>query len=199
MKVKSKKILTTLLVTAFTVSTMNCTTVFAMVDKFIPEKQGKKVLFETSFEDNEENKEFLETTIDNTKGSINVSGLEEPVFIDGSINNKIIKSSIKSCKSHNDNEIAQNLFDDSTNTKFLAYNGSAINESNPVWVSFEVKDKVKVDRYQIVSANDSPERDPKSWNLFGSNDGDEWTKIDSQTNQVFNKRFERKEYRIENP
>lgn len=161
-------------------------------------KPEKEMLFETSFEENEEDKEFLNSTIDEKKGSNNVLGLPKEVVIDGSINNEIILSSIKSSPSFNDNEIAENLFDDSVNTKFLVNDKNGVNSTNPAWVSFEVKEKVLIDRYQIAAANDAQERDPKSWKLLGSNDGEKWDILDSQSNQTFSTRFERKEYKINN-
>lgn len=44
----------------------------------------------------------------------------------------------------------------------------------------------------MVSANDSPERDPKNWTFYGSSDGENWVVIDSQNDQNFEKRFEKK-------
>lgn len=196
MKSNRIKLLTIFLVTTLTVTNISYFKVFAATDKLVSESQEKKVLFETSFEDSENDKQFLETTIDTKKGSSNISSLPKQVVIDGSINNKIILSSVKSSTRLNDNEIAVNLFDDSTNTKFLGNNSNGINSENPVWVSFEVKEKVSIDRYQIAAANDAQERDPKIWKLLGSNDGVAWDVLDSQTNQSFSTRFERKEYKI---
>ncbi|MGG7058806.1 GH92 family glycosyl hydrolase [Clostridium tertium] len=199
MRIKGKKLLATLLAMTLAVTTIKYSSVFAKdLTTNANTKPEKQILFETSFEENETDKEFLVSTIDEKKGSNNVSGISKEVVIDGSINDKIILSSIKSSTRHNDNEIAENLFDDSTNTKFLANNTNGINSTNPVWVSFEVKDKVLVDRYQIVAANDAQERDPKTWKLLGSNDGERWEVLDSQINQSFSTRFERKEYRINN-
>ncbi|CAN6911601.1 unnamed protein product [Brassica oleracea] len=54
--------------------------------------------------------------------------------------------------------------------------------------------------YEIMSANDAPERDPKDWVLEGSNDGGStWHVIDKQTSQVFEERFQRKSYKITSP
>ena len=53
--------------------------------------------------------------------------------------------------------------------------------------------------YSLVSAADSPEKDPKSWTLYGSNDNEEWVAIDIQKNQVFSARKEkRKEFLLNN-
>jgi hypothetical protein len=43
--------------------------------------------------------------------------------------------------------------------------------------------------YSIVSANDCQDRDPADWQLQASNDGREWTTLDSQRDQLFPMRF----------
>ncbi|KAJ0253861.1 Peptide-N(4)-(N-acetyl-beta-glucosaminyl)asparagine amidase [Hirschfeldia incana] len=54
--------------------------------------------------------------------------------------------------------------------------------------------------YELMSANDAPERDPKDWVLEGSNDGGStWHVLDKQTSQVFEERFQRKSYKITSP
>ncbi|KAL0737919.1 hypothetical protein Bca4012_014129 [Brassica carinata] len=54
--------------------------------------------------------------------------------------------------------------------------------------------------YELMSANDAPERDPKDWVLEGSNDGGStWHVLDKQTCQVFEERFQRKSYKITSP
>ncbi|XP_022719172.1 peptide-N(4)-(N-acetyl-beta-glucosaminyl)asparagine amidase isoform X2 [Durio zibethinus] len=51
--------------------------------------------------------------------------------------------------------------------------------------------------YELMSANDAPERDPMNWVVEGSNDGgSSWHALDEQTSQVFDKRFQRKTYKI---
>ncbi|CAA7058789.1 unnamed protein product, partial [Microthlaspi erraticum] len=51
--------------------------------------------------------------------------------------------------------------------------------------------------YELMSANDAPERDPKDWVLEGSSDGGStWQVLDKQTCQVFEERFQRKSYKI---
>jgi len=48
-----------------------------------------------------------------------------------------------------------------------------------------------VNAYTVTSANDEPGRDPKSWQLEGSNDeGATWTAVDTQTDQTFANRFQ---------
>tara|TARA_R110000796_G_scaffold67449_6_gene154884 strand:- start:13774 stop:15666 length:1893 start_codon:yes stop_codon:yes gene_type:complete len=55
-----------------------------------------------------------------------------------------------------------------------------------------------VTSYSITSGNDSPERDPKNWELSGSNDGTNWTVIDTRTDQTFPDRNQTKEFLADN-
>ncbi|GAV90643.1 Transglut_core domain-containing protein [Cephalotus follicularis] len=51
--------------------------------------------------------------------------------------------------------------------------------------------------YELMSANDAPERDPMDWVVEGSNDGgSRWRDLDRQTSQKFENRFQRKTYRL---
>ena len=49
-----------------------------------------------------------------------------------------------------------------------------------------------------TSANDAAERDPQDWTLQGSNDGNDWTTLDTQTGQSFAERFQTKQYDVAN-
>lgn len=55
-----------------------------------------------------------------------------------------------------------------------------------------------INQYYLVSANDSPESDPTSWALHGSNNKEQWTLLDEQSNQFFSKRGEVKLFQLEN-
>jgi len=77
----------------------------------------------------------------------------------------------------------ENLIDRNTQTKYLTFHAEA-------WIQFQVPNPYIVNSYSITSANDHPERDPMSWALYGSNDGNNWTAIDSQSNQTFSQRFQ---------
>ncbi|MNI72562.1 hypothetical protein D3C73_1285130 [compost metagenome] len=52
--------------------------------------------------------------------------------------------------------------------------------------------------YSITSANDVPARDPKNWTLQGSNNGTNWTTLDTRTNEAFASRFLQKTYTFSN-
>ncbi|KAK8797197.1 hypothetical protein WA158_004407 [Blastocystis sp. Blastoise] len=53
-----------------------------------------------------------------------------------------------------------------------------------------------INSYSIVSGNDYPRRDPKSWYIHGSNDNNTWTFLDYQENQQFTYRRQSKMYFI---
>ena len=48
-------------------------------------------------------------------------------------------------------------------------------------MNFTFPAKTEIKFYGIGSANDSPDRDPKTWTLEGSNDGQNWTVLDTRS------------------
>lgn len=57
----------------------------------------------------------------------------------------------------------------------------------------------KVNQYAITSADDYDVRDPKDWQLLGSNDGGvTWTLLDRRRNEVFPDRFQRRVFTLTN-
>jgi hypothetical protein len=88
-------------------------------------------------------------------------------------------------------EAYTNLIDNNVNTKYLTFNASA-------WMQYQAPASYVVTNYTITSANDAPERDPLSWTLQGSNDGSNWTTIDSRSNQDFPYRFQTRTFTFSN-
>ena len=84
-----------------------------------------------------------------------------------------------------------NLFDDSYQTKYLTFNSST-------WVQFSSDKEYAVSGYTITSANDAPGRDPISWNLQGSNDGETWATIDERTDEDFITRYYQRLFTFDN-
>ncbi|MDR1810855.1 MAG: fibronectin type III domain-containing protein [Prevotella sp.] len=78
----------------------------------------------------------------------------------------------------NTNENSPKGIDNDVNTKYLFYASAG-------WMKLMLPKPYAVEQYEIVSANDAPERDPKTWKLEGSNNNAAWTTIDSQQNQKF--------------
>jgi hypothetical protein len=73
-----------------------------------------------------------------------------------------------------------NLIDSNFSSKYLAFN-----YGTDLYVQLAFPASRKVDAYVITSGNDAPERDAKNFNLQGSNDGNNWTMIDSRSNETF--------------
>jgi hypothetical protein len=84
------------------------------------------------------------------------------------------------------------LIDNTHTTKYYQSGRKAL------WVQYRSTVPAIVTRYTITSANDVPDRDPRDWNLAGSNDGVNWTVLDSRTGQSFSSRFLKKTYSFEN-
>ncbi|KAK1280900.1 Peptide-N(4)-(N-acetyl-beta-glucosaminyl)asparagine amidase [Acorus gramineus] len=90
--------------------------------------------------------------------------------------------------------IATSAFDGIHASKWEEPNGA-----KGCWLIYKVMDGVmhELEGYDLMSANDVPERDPMDWVLEGSDDGGaNWNVLDKQSSQIFGKRFERKMYKI---
>ena len=146
------------------------------------ETEEEGVLFATSFENDE------------TPLSGELLEAENVVKIEYGIAGKGLEVRLDTVAGSEDyigSENKFNLFDGKTSTKFLT--GSA---TSVVWFSLKEPAAVKV--YEIASANDAPERDPKDWTLYGSTDGKKWVQLDRRTNVTFVNRFQTNKYEIDN-
>ncbi len=83
----------------------------------------------------------------------------------------------------------EKAFDSLITTKYLT-------RHDHVWIQFCFEDgkRYPISSYSITSANDIPKRDPKDWQLMGSNNGSSWVTIDTRRNQFFSERFQTKDY-----
>jgi hypothetical protein len=72
------------------------------------------------------------------------------------------------------------LVDSNFSSKYLAFD-----YNTNMYIQMAYPSSRKLDAYTITSGNDEPERDPKDFNLQGSNDGTTWTTIDSRSNESF--------------
>ena len=79
------------------------------------------------------------------------------------------------------------LIDKNVATKFLTFHNSS-------WVQYKALSPKVLSRYSLTSANDAPVRDPRTWTLSGSNDGENWTVIDTQQDVTFSTRFQEKSF-----
>lgn len=93
--------------------------------------------------------------------------------------------------------IATCAFDGTRMSKWEEPNGAA-----GCWIIYQVAGNrmFELVAYELMSANDAPERDPKDWVLEGSeNGGSSWHLLDKQTSQMFDKRFQRKTFTVSSP
>lgn len=86
-------------------------------------------------------------------------------------------------------EKANALVDGDIYSKFLTFNRSASVIIQPIKRSC-------LTSYSLVSGNDEPNRDPKSWLLEGSDDGMCWTLIDSRNNHSFTARNQKHQFDV---
>ena len=89
-------------------------------------------------------------------------------------------------------EGADKAFDGNTATKW--FNGTGATD----WLQYRFASgkRFPLSQYKISSANDVPARDPVSWQILGSNDGVNWTTLDTRTGQTFAARFQTNTYTV---
>ncbi|WP_455584185.1 GDSL-type esterase/lipase family protein [Bacteroides sp.] len=92
----------------------------------------------------------------------------------------------------NSNEGYANLGDGNIGTKYC----TEISGGNSIWMRYDLPEAVKVGGYTLISANDSPDRDPSEWTLYGSVDGQKWEVLDVRKNQLFLGRYTMLEYPV---
>jgi predicted alpha-1,2-mannosidase len=88
-------------------------------------------------------------------------------------------------------EVVVNLKDDDSSTKWLAF-------ATTGWAQYQLAAPVAVVKYSLTSANDAPGRDPKNFTVQGSNNGADWTDLDSRTGQTFGGRLATNTYSFTN-
>ncbi len=89
-------------------------------------------------------------------------------------------------------EASKYVFDGNPETKFL------LGSFSTAWMNAELNEPSVANAYTLTSANDAPERDPADWMIQGSNDGSNWTTIDSRAGEQFTGRFQQRVFWINN-
>lgn len=91
------------------------------------------------------------------------------------------------------NEGSLKLVDNDYNSKFLI---------NPyrenLYLQLRFPGGIAVSAYILASANDAQDRDPKNWELVGSNDLENWTVLDKKEDYMFTSRFQKVRFDIDN-
>ncbi len=107
-------------------------------------------------------------------------------------NNEITEDGGNLTASTNDSPAAErigNLTDNDVATKFLTFNRS-------VSVTYAATTGYVLSSYTLSSANDATDRDPGTWTLSGSNNGVDWTAIDSRSGVTFSNRFQKQSFTV---
>lgn len=86
------------------------------------------------------------------------------------------------------------LIDNDYNSKFLQGGFSG-----DLWMQLIYDEPQLIGAYTFTSGNDAPTRDPKSWYLEASNDGENWVTIDERSDETFATRFETRRFEIATP
>jgi hypothetical protein len=73
------------------------------------------------------------------------------------------------------NETPPNAINNNIRQKWLSYNSKC-----SLYITFQ--DTITMNEYSITTANDYPTRDPITWNLYSSDDNNNWILIDSKNN-----------------
>jgi len=85
------------------------------------------------------------------------------------------------------------LVDNNPNSKFLLFDFG-----DPVWFKLDYFVPRIAGAYTFTSANDAEGRDPKNWTIEGSNDGVNWTVLDTRTDEMFTERFQTRTFLFDN-
>ncbi|KAA3438799.1 T9SS type B sorting domain-containing protein [Rufibacter hautae] len=84
------------------------------------------------------------------------------------------------------------VIDNNPGSKFLSH------WPGEQWLRLQLTAPAAVGTYTLVSANDDPNRDPKDWKLEGSQNGTDWTMLDTRSGEMFTERFQTKVYSMAN-
>ncbi|MEV5407313.1 GH92 family glycosyl hydrolase [Thermopolyspora sp. NPDC052614] len=150
--------------------------------------------FYSSFEPGDPAPAWTDTVETDAKGRSRVRDVTDTPIggIPGNIIRKIDQVTA-SGENLNAGEIRENAADGDSNTKWLVFT-----DTRTGWLAYRLTEPTTVVHYAITSANDIPDRDPRDWQVQGSQDGRNWTTLDTRTGETFDARFQRKEYRFEN-
>lgn len=98
--------------------------------------------------------------------------------------NTIINSNLKG----DHNEPVENIIDNNVNTKYCssAWGGKQTGNCS-ISIDLGINNYIDINNYMYYAyytANDVKGRDPVSWIISGSNDGEKWIILDSQNDQI---------------
>lgn len=91
------------------------------------------------------------------------------------------------------NEGSPKLVDNNTATKYLTQN-----YASGMWFQLTFPSAKTLGAYTFTSGNDADTRDPKTWRLEASNNGTDWTVLDTRTDQLFAARTQTRRFEFDN-
>src|SRR4051812_15781993 len=120
--------------------------------------------FATSFEANDTKPTWSSTVEVDGTGAKKADGVngQAATGILGSIMDQV--AAVTASGDNPPGEVAANVADGDLQSKWLVFAATG-------WVQVKLGTAIAVKRYAVSSANDAPERDPKTWTLRGSADG----------------------------
>ncbi|WP_449354257.1 GH92 family glycosyl hydrolase [Virgibacillus natechei] len=148
--------------------------------------------FFSSFEPDDPQPDWENTVERDSDGNKMTSGIDGNMpfeGIQGDITDKVV--GIEVLGENPPRETKDKLIDRDVNSKWLIFEETA-------YIELELEEPDAVIKYALTSANDFPGRDPKNWELLGSNDGEDWTTLDTRTDEEFDDRHQTKIYEFEN-
>ena len=151
-------------------------------DIFRPAAPPAATSFRTSFEPGD-----AAPTPTPVGDAVNVTG---DAFAPGSV--LPLVSKVTASGENPDKELALRLADGNPATKWLTFQTQA-------WAQYQLSSATSIRTYTLTSANDEPGRDPKDFRLRGSNDGQNWTTLDTRTGVTFSGRQATNTYNLDAP
>jgi hypothetical protein len=88
------------------------------------------------------------------------------------------------------------VIDNNVSSKFLIFFSDYGSGPYSNFIQLRYQRGQKAVRYTLTSGGDAPNRDPKNWVLEASNNGADWTTLDSRSNEVFASRGLTQSYTI---
>jgi hypothetical protein len=105
----------------------------------------------------------------------------------------VVTTNIENRDGASGNEGSPKVVDNDLDSKFLIFS-----YASNFYIQLQFRNAQHITSYMLTSANDAPNRDPKNWNIAGSNDGTTWVTLDSRTDEVFASRKLTKTYEFTN-
>ncbi|WP_028245664.1 ElyC/SanA/YdcF family protein [Pseudoclavibacter soli] len=146
-----------------------------------------------------------------------LAGLQAPAFADANQASDTLESStaiqalVSAVDSNQPNsggkESVANLADQNSSTKWYEGSGAAPSAQAPIYAVYTLSRPASAIGYTLTSGNDESKRDPKTWQLLGTNDAvvaadaasDQWQVLDSRADESFSQRAQTNGYSIANP